>query len=173
MKKSLIAVAILAASTSAAMAEDSTNAMAGTYAELGFSLYKAENSDSSLEIPVLTATFGKNLNEYFAVEGFLGTGLSKDNVPGDAKYAINHLYGLDLKGTIKITEDLKGFAKVGYKWSQMEASNDKFSHDRYFGTLGLEHDFNSQVYGSVSYTTYESKYGVDENSLNVGVGYNF
>ncbi|WP_373020020.1 outer membrane beta-barrel protein [Thiomicrorhabdus sp.] len=175
MKKSLIAAAILAASTSSAMAEDSSNVMAGTYAEAGFSLYKIEikASNNTVEIPLLTATFGKNLNEYFAVEGFLGTGLSKDNVPGDAKYAVNHLYGLNLKGSINITEDLKGFAKVGYAWSEMKASNTNFTDDRYFGTLGLQYDINSQVYGSVSYTTYDSEYDVDENSLNVGVGYNF
>ena len=171
---------ILSLAAVAGLSVVSLNASAqNTYFELGYSQYMEDDAELNVDmsIPMLMGTVGYNVTDSFAVEGFLGMGVSEDTVTVydvDVDAEINYIYGINLKASANFTESFSGFAKLGYASTEVEVSVAGFGSESVddSGTLfgaGLEYDFSESVYGTASYMGYNS----DGGAFNIGVGMNF
>lgn len=180
MKKTAIALVIASTSMFTAV-----NAQAnGTYFELGYSQYMETDSGISISIPMLVGTIGYRITDFISLEGFLGSGISKDTIKGsdidprlsgiNADVKVENLFGANLKGSYSFSDNLIGFAKLGFASTEVKVSIDGFGSETVTDTgvligAGIEYNFTESVYGTTSYTRYNS----DGGSANIGLGVKF
>lgn len=175
MKKTAIAIALAATVTIAPLSASAQS----SYFELGYSHFEESWEDISIAIPVILVTAGYSFTEHFSFEGYVGTGISDDTVTYegiDIDLKFDSIVGFNLKGSVSFSENVAGFAKAGLAAVKTTASasgfgsiSDTTSALTFSG--GLEYNFTPSVYGTISYTYYNTD--ADSDSVNFGVGMRF
>ena len=167
----------------AASAIAATDALAQNeqyYAELNYSLPKAEASGYSATPSVIAGRFGMKFTDQLAGEVFLGTSASSDaTTQGGLKVnvKIKDVVGLYLKGTLPVADKFSVFGRVGYVRAKIEASaiggtvSDSDSGFSY--GVGAQYDFTPQVYGMLDYMSFYDRHGATIMGPTIGVGMKF
>jgi len=177
MKKTLIATGVSLALLSGFVAADE----AKTYVEVGYSVLGDSDSINGqafdVDLGAGTLGLGYQINDNFAVEGFVGTGLKDDSITVsginlDAE--LKSIYGIYVKPSANLTDDVKIFAKVGYVSYELEASvpalafSESEDFDDFSYGVGAQFDISDNTYISASYTA------IDEvDGFGMALGFKF
>ncbi|WP_422102514.1 porin family protein [Vreelandella sp.] len=106
---------------------------------------------------------GAQFNDYFAVEGHLGTGGS------DRGADLDHLAGAYAKGIIPIAPEVRLYGLAGF--TEVEISNDRESGFSY--GAGAEVDIAPNVSVGADYMRYLDKTAYDFDAASIGLRYRF
>lgn len=175
MKKSLLAIAILAISSTAMAQADSKY-----YGEISYGGLKYSEPGFWARPGVGTAKFGINLDKNFSVEGMIGTTINDATgtiygYSASAKY--DNIYGAYLKAKTSIADQFEVFGRVGFTSAKASVTvagrtYSDSSSDFSYG-VGLQYNFDKNWYGQVDYMSYYNKNSATVKGPSVGVGYKF
>ncbi|MBT9463288.1 outer membrane beta-barrel protein [Hydrogenophaga sp.] len=131
MNLSYKALAAAVLSVAAAGAQAQVQAPTKMYAEIGYAAIGLDATDGTDTLKAspgaLTGVFGYQLHPNLAVEGFLGLGLTKDEIelngaPSGVNAKINNAYGFFIKPGFKVSEGVELFARLGYLRTKLSVS---------------------------------------------------
>jgi len=121
------------------------------------------------DVTTMSLFVGKDLNETFAIEGFYSNLGKSEFTDGTTIKATT--MGIAVKAGTDLTEDLRGFVKVGYhSWKTKSATNDDGT-DVLYGA-GLEYKLSETTAILAGYDRYTAN---DDNvtDMNIGIKYRF
>jgi opacity protein-like surface antigen len=133
------------------------------------SLTAAEAAAFDEDVTTMSLFVGRDLNETFAIEGFY-TNLGKSKFTTGTTIKATTM-GIAVKAGTDLTEDLRGFVKVGYhSWESRSATNDDGT-DVLYGA-GLEYKLSDTTAILAGYDRYTAN---DDNvtDMNIGIKYRF
>lgn len=174
---SLIAAAIIAIPSQAIANPDKVPAL---YWEVNYG--QLQTNKPKLDLDLVTATFGRKMNQYFAVEAFVGTGIGDETATvgsNQIETSLNYIYGINLKPTYALTRNLTAFGKLGYRWSEDEAKLIDGSDQGSFRSNGIllgvggEYRVFNNLYINTSYNHVETEDGDNADLFSFGVGQQF
>lgn len=175
MKKSLLALAVLAAS-SGVFAQSTDN----FYAEVGYGAIKYSEPGAWATPGVATFKVGMNINPNLAIEGMYGTTANNAtfNVGSTVvTFKYDNIYGAYLKGKAEVAPNLEVFGKVGITGASISASIPGYAisdsgSDFSYGA-GLQYSFSKTVYVQADYMSYYNKNSISVKGPSVSVGFKF
>lgn len=180
MKKLLVlfVFASLSASSYAQSASDKP-----LYVELGYSTVKIKDSDVpglSFDNAVVTGIVGYKFHPNLAGEVFLASGVSDDSVTYLGQRITSEVkgsYGLFLKPTFMVTNQLELFGRLGFTRSEVEytvvTTRRSETETSFAYGAGLNYHFTNTVYGQAAYMSYYDKNGTNARGLLLGLGIKF
>jgi hypothetical protein len=150
------------------------------YGEVGVTSLTVTELGYTAKPSMVRGLIGQELNENFAIEGMLATGLSDGNfnVSGvNVGIKVDNAYGAYLKAKANPSNDLEVFARVGFNKMNITASALGYSasdsgSDTAIGA-GLKFALAKDVKLAVDYMTYYQKNGIKATGYTVGLGFNF
>lgn len=174
--------------TIAALMIAATGANAQWYGELAYvsstTKYSTSNSTVKSTPESIGAYIGYELNENFAAEGLIGTGLGGTDVKVNGASQSNpvtsktdYLYGAFLKPRAKLNDEFEVFGRLGYIKGKVTSSNSSASSSDVKGDwaygVGANYYFNKTTYISASWMNLYRKDGVKSDGWTVGLGIKF
>ncbi len=177
MKNSKNALVVLAAvlATGAVSAQSMSNQ--GYYGEVGYTALNIKNNANGFDITPKLARLiaGKEINKSLAVEGTYAFTASNDSaVVNSTKYTGKaSFFGAYLKPKLEITQDIEAFARVGALHTKYEDEGSSFSKTKLSYGIGVQAQFNKDVYGQLDYMNYGKKDGVTAKGFTVSMGTRF
>jgi len=189
MKKISIAITcFLGAVCSTAFAENKAakEERSGYYVDAAYTLVAIEDTSSSnlgtWKPTMGRITFGKEISENWAVEGFITQGINSDTltISGvDFKVKGNTSYGVAIRPFLKATNDLEIYGRVGWIQNKFTLSADALSTsedytwNQYLWSLGVAYKISDNFSAIIDYTKFTKKEDANTTSTAVGVRYNF
>jgi hypothetical protein len=177
LKKKVAIAALFALSGFAAQAQVS-------YAEIGVGTAKYSEPSITLTPTIARGIVGVNLNDNFAFEGMLATGMSN----GTTTYSgvgitlqVDSATGAYIKPKVKIGDNAELFARAGYTHvtGTATATGNRGSlvlamsgSSPSYGA-GVKFNLSNNSYVVVDYMSYYSKNGISVNGYTVGMGFGF
>ena len=174
MKKTLLAIAVVAASSGAYAQVDNF------YGEIGYGGMQYSESGLSATPGVGIVRLGMSINPNFSVEGLYAGTINNANVnvygyPVSVKF--NDIYGAYVKGKTEVAQNLELFAKAGITSAKLNASvvGHTFStsgSDFSYGA-GAQYNFTKAVYVEADYMSYYDKGGASVKGPSINLGFKF
>lgn len=179
-------IVLAAVSVSAASAMAQTSPDPRMYGEVAYNLVnlKAEDGPDTIKArpSVATGIVGYKFHPNFSVEGMLGLGVSGDKVDlngmatiVDAK--ISNAFGVFVRPSLKLSDSVELFARLGYVQSKIKLSVPGFSISDSDGSaaygLGGNFYLSKQSYLQLSWTNYYKKDGLKMDGIGLGFGFRF
>lgn len=149
------------------------------YGELGYLGMKVSEGGTSVKPKMVRAVIGKQLDPNLAVEALVGLTLAKDEVGSGASKAefSSTTYGVFVKPSFEIATDTALFARVGVAHTSLKQSNatrsSTGSTTKLAYGLGLQAQFNKNIYGQIDYTRYAKDNGTTVGGVTLSVGTRF
>lgn len=175
MKKLSIAFALAASMlTLSAQAGPTDN----LYGEVGVGTYSEKFQGFTLSQNVVRGIVGSQVNNVFAVESHIATGIGNTDVSGrGANFAvpntgINYSLGLFAKASAPLSETVAVFGRVGVTHTSMKILGDSDSSSQGAYGVGAEFALDKKTAFTIDYTRYTSGF-LDEKSSTVLAGLNF
>jgi opacity protein-like surface antigen len=165
-----------------------TGANAQWYGEVAYVSATSKYTTSSIRVESnpksIGAFIGYTLNENFAAEGLIGTGLGGTDVKVNGASQSNpvtsktdYLYGAFLKPRAKLNDEFELFGRLGYIKGKFTSSNSSASSSDVKGDwaygVGANYYFNKTTYVSASWMNFYNKDGVKFDGWTVGLGIKF
>jgi hypothetical protein len=165
-----------------------TGANAQWYGELAYVSATGKYSTSSSRVESnpksIGAYIGYTLNENFAAEGLIGTGLGGTDVKVNGASQANpvtsktdYLYGAFLKPRAKLNDEFEVFGRIGYIKGKLGSSDSSASSSNVRGDwaygVGANYYLNKTTYVSASWMNLYRKNGVKFDGWTVGLGIKF
>jgi len=198
MKKIAIAAASALLVLGTAHAQQARSALAGGYAEIGYTQFKLSGENAADAKPgAIRGIVGWDVHPNVAIEGMLAFGVKDDSatetintvigpVTGTAEIKLKNAYGIYVKPKFDVTDAVQVYGRVGYTHAKFEASasvtapglgtvsaSDSDSDGGASFGLGASFRFTPNAYVGVDYMRYFKRDGVNVNGLTVGLGYRF
>jgi opacity protein-like surface antigen len=158
----LVSLALGAFCVSGAVADDNKWYVEGAYAALS-----ASESGTDVDVSILSGFVGYQINDNWAVEGTRGFGIGDDTIVNEGvrvKVEANTMYGILLKPSYSVGDNLSGFLRLGYADTEVEFSaqgvSEKTSSTDFVWGAGFEYDVAENVYLSLSYLDIDDLDGV-------------
>lgn len=180
MKKTLIA-AILGFATSTAFAADAGSMYAKVQLSRVDVSLDVKGTNITNDPRTISFAFGKTFNDYFAVEGMVGTSYNTDKIKNtNASGKVKYLVGASAVGYLPLSDVFRFYAKVGLAKLQYKDS-DGYKADLSGVTYGggIEVNFSDSLGVDIGYLEYPKgkydRYNVDlvAGATSVGVFYRF
>ena len=150
----------------------------GYYAEAAYVLTDSKETSSGIKWkPALARiTFGKEVSENWAVEGFITQGINSVTVDGN-KAKQNSGYGIAVRPFIKVTDEIELYGRVGwvrYKETYYAASLE-WTYGLYFWSIGAAYKITDNLSAIIDYSKLQNKaeYDLETSNTAVGVRYRF
>jgi hypothetical protein len=168
--------AVLAASTASAQ---SMNKNSGYYGEVGYSVIKFDDGDTSTAPKLVRFVVGTSINANLDVEGTVALTGSKGDVKDtteNGKLSAKHI-GFFAKPKMEIAKDTEVFGRIGISYTSWKSNNsvsessDSFTKLAY--GIGIQTQFTKDVYGQVDYMDLGKKDGVSAKGFTISVGIRF
>jgi hypothetical protein len=176
----LISITVLATAASCASAQwygELTHVSATTK-------YSSSNTNIESNPKSIGAYIGYQLNDNFAAEGLIGTGIggtdvkvngASQNNPVTAK--TDYLYGAFVKAKNNLSEEVEVFGRLGYLEGKTTSSNTSASSSTVKGDwaygLGTNYHVNKKTYVSASWMNLHNKDSVKSTGWTIGLGFKF
>ncbi|MBD1391260.1 porin family protein [Neiella sp. HB171785] len=157
-----------------ALANEETTSNSNFYAGANISAITLDLGPSDVDFGVAGVSLGYQFNDYFAVEGRLGTGFSDDDIE-QFELSVNHQYGAYLKAAYPF-DNVVPYLIVGYTEVELEAEFEKMSatdteQDTSYG-VGVAGNFDGwNMY--IDYMNYIDKNSVEYSGWTVGFNVTF
>ncbi|WP_341501898.1 porin family protein [Gallaecimonas sp. GXIMD4217] len=166
MKKLITAAALVLASTSALAAQ-------GPYIGAHYSALEVEDSGFDVDLGVLGAQAGYNFNEFFAIEGRLGFGISDDSIFG-TDVELENYYGAYLVPQFQFNEVFGAYALLGFTKGKIKVSGFGSDSEDDFGyAIGARFNVAENANLFVEYGQLMDTHGVEFNTVTAGFNYRF
>ena len=153
----------------------------GYYAEAAYVLTDSKDTtpefNGTIWKPSLARiTFGKEVSENWAVEGFITQGINSVTVVG-SKVKQNSGYGIAVRPFIKVTDEIELYGRVGwvrYKETYYGTSLE-WTYGLYFWSIGAAYKITDNLSATIDYSKLQNKaeYFLEASNTAVGVRYNF
>ena len=180
MKNLLISSSIiLGLATFPALANNSKTA--GPYAEIAYETFSESNEDfADIDLTFTSLLLGYQVTSSTSVEAFYGQGSGSDDVGFmgvSVDVSMGSIYGVALKTTYDLSENVNAYAKLKYADLEIEAEAMGFGADESDSDLGLsiglEFGSNDGFYATSSFTLWGMESETTQSGFKIGVGYNF
>jgi hypothetical protein len=179
MKKMLIA-AICAGASLSSFAQTAPESEQLLYGELGYTGVEIERGGSSADNELLTGFIGYKFHPNVAGEAFLAVGVgdeTQDVFGTPITTELDSMYGLFIKPTTMVSDQLELFGRVGYVAADLTVSSPtgSFSEDdsSFAYGAGANYYFTDRFYGQFAYTTFYDKDDTDISGYTLAVGMEF
>jgi len=152
------------------------------YLKMGYSTYSETYDDADMDVSLgyVTVAAGYSLTKNFALEAFVGSGVSSDTVTVlgvDVDMELNQVYGFNLIGQGSINDKLSVFGELNWMDMEVEASVNGYSakaSDSDTGvSVGLAYTLSDNAFAQTKYTFWGKEDSVTASGFNVGLGYRF
>jgi opacity protein-like surface antigen len=152
------------------------------YGELAYTSagVQLQDMNGTKDYPVLRGILGYQINNYLAVEGMLGFGVSDRNdtlIGIPVKSKIDHTYGIFVKPQFQINDSISIFARAGYARTKVSYEEPGYSESKSHGSFaygaGATYSFTPQMYLNVDYMSYYDKNNSKAHGPSIGLGYKF
>lgn len=168
--KKLAAVAAIALISTAASAQATND---GYFGEIAYTstTFKVDGLSGDWKPAALRGTFGKGLNDNFAVEGMLLLGTTDSSNLG-VNIKLSSGAGIYIKPRVQIG-DLELFARLG--WANINstvANKDARDNGGSYG-IGASYSFTKSVSLNVDYMSFNNSNGSKIDGTSVGIGFKF
>jgi hypothetical protein len=131
---------LLAAAAGLALLAGASAASAESYASVGYSHIKADDSGVDVTLGGVTGRLGVNLNPWFGVEGEVSVGVKDDTIAGtDVK--LKHEIGVFAVARAPLGEGFTVLGRVGYADSKFEVGSSSDSGGGVAYGVGAQYDF--------------------------------
>lgn len=187
MKKILAFVALAAASTmtfaQTASPRGSVNNSPLLYGELGYTQFMYEDdarADFSPDLDAVSGVIGYKFHPNVSGELYLATGTGSDSgtfagAPFRAK--LDHSYGLFLRPSAMVTNNLEVFGRAGFQRTKVSASavgvSASDSRSSWAYGVGVNYYFANNLYGQLAYTSLYNRDDIQVDGFTFGVGARF
>lgn len=175
MNKFLIGLAISAAATSVAFADQASTRgwyISGSYAQLDADIADVVEFD----LAALVFNGGYQINEYVAFETRLGTGVADDDIFG-VKLELDYLMGIYTKVGIPTGTAFYPYVVLGYTKAELTVSDSGFSesdsdNDTSYG-VGAHFTITESLGVFAEYMNWYDKDDLEVTGFNIGANYKF
>ncbi|MGP9679593.1 porin family protein [Halomonas sp. AOP27-A1-41] len=126
----------------------------------------------------LTIRGGYFLNDFVAIEGRIGTGLSDDSIGGSGvDVELDQLMGVYAVGHLPVNNVFSFYGLLGFSYAEATISNRFVSvsddDDGFSYGAGVQLNFTPQISGQLEYVSYLNKSDYNLNAGSVGIAYHF
>jgi Outer membrane protein beta-barrel domain len=181
-----LAAAVFSIAAAGAQAQTQTQVPSKLYGEIGYAAIGLDANDGVDNIKArpgaITGVIGYQLHPNVAVEGFLGLGLTKDEIdlngsPSGVDAKINNTYGFFIKPGVKVTDNVELFARLGYLRTKLTLSAGGVSvSDTDTGAaygLGVNLNLSKTSYVQANWMSYYKEDGVKARGVALAYGVRF
>ena len=151
----------------------------GYYAEAAYVLTDSKDTFTGyIWKPALARiTFGKEVSENWAVEGFITQGINSVTVNDGSKVKQNSGYGIAVRPFIKVIDEIELYGRVG--WVRYKETNYgtslEWTYGLYFCSIGAAYKITDNLSATIDYSKLQNKaeYFLEASNTAVGVRYRF